>query len=660
MLKTIIKEAKEKKITPLQPQKQLETMPMYRKTKPTIYQRVDREKRRQKAIQIIMFKSEYFLKRKHFKQLKFYHNIIQLRRRIKLSSKYIGFCIIKDNYFNKKEKYDFIINHFIKLQKIKVLSLFYKEYILNFKKNNILRESLISNFHHFITITKNNISSNYNSFNTIRLFYFRMLINKIFIKNYTQTCVNKNLITYKKMIRKRYQKKILQRIKKYIRIKYQTNLLRKIRAYDNFISQFKHHIQKKRVLNHATKYYFIKSIYSKLLLFSNNLHISESKNSIAQMFYEEKLKKKCINILRLKTELIKAFKNLVVKYGRYSKFLIKGKISQEKKKIGSLLKKYSKYKRQKLIDQKVHFFKVIDKMTNQKKKKFIISQFIFRKTQKNAWNILYNHWYHRKQFHIFLNTFKSIMNNIIRQNALHLMQYKVHRFNSQGKLPKIVSYYIQNKLEVKIFKLQYNQMKKFYKKAKRFIFNKKILQKKMHLAAYFDSKKKKVKCYESFKRLLIYVFCRKKVQSYTQAKLCHLIEKLPLKIHKTMSVQKSYHNYLYYSWMEKVIFAYTIINIDNIPFHKKIHLNWLIKLNQKKRRNTTLLSICYFAKIFYLILIKSVKRKMIQTILYDDHKKLLIKNYINKLIKAKKSSLELKNKFMTIKNECMNNLNTSN
>lgn len=618
--------------------------------KPSLYQKVDKEKKKLIIAQIILFKSQYNLKSKYFSQLKFYHNIIQLLRRIKLSNKYLAFCIIKDYYKNKQKKYKYILNHFIKCKKIKVLAEFYKQHIFILKTNSIIRESLINNFQRFTDITRIQITSNYQTFNTIRLFYLHCFLNHIFCRNYYKAHTTDHLIKYKKIIMKKYHKKIIFQIKQLVRNKFKNNVFRKINGY-YFFSQIKKQIHYKSLFLNLTKYYLIKSMYSKLISFKNNLHISEFKIGIAQMFFEEKTRKQFINMLKIKNKIINEFRNLILKYKKHSKYLIKNKINQEKNKIVYLIQKYSKYKTQKMMKHKVKFLKISIKMINQRKQKYLIHQDILFKKQSLVWQILHQNLIKKKQFTIFLNTFKIIHNNIIIRNNFDLMRYKAYKFIYQVELPNVVMYYIHNKLESKIYKFQFKQINKFYKKAKTIIRCKKIFQKKIHLAAYFDSKRKKIKSYESLKRLLVFLSCQSKVKKNTKQKLCSMIQQLPLIIRKSHQVKQSFSKYLYASWINQILISH-IINIDCFCFNKNLLYSWLIK-QKKTQKETICLSFCYFGNLINLILYKRFKKKMMITILQLHHYKLLIKAYICKLIKAKDSSLKLKKKIFLIKNACM-------
>ena len=75
-------------------------------TKPSMYKRVDEEKKRIQIGKIITINHEYNLKKHYFRKLQFYHGIIQLRKRIKLSYKLWSFLILKNYYTQKKEKYN--------------------------------------------------------------------------------------------------------------------------------------------------------------------------------------------------------------------------------------------------------------------------------------------------------------------------------------------------------------------------------------------------------------------------------------------------------------------------------------------------------------------------------------------------------------------------
>ena len=159
--------------------------------KPSMYKRVDEEKKRMRIGRIIANNTGFNLKRKYFNKLKFYHGIIQLRKRIKLSYKLWSFLILKNYYLQKREKYDDIIEHFDALRKIKVFALLYKEHVIQIKKNSLVRDCLVKNFELFINNTTKRLFIKSDTFKKKEKLYYNLFVRKVMLQFQIDNNINK-------------------------------------------------------------------------------------------------------------------------------------------------------------------------------------------------------------------------------------------------------------------------------------------------------------------------------------------------------------------------------------------------------------------------------------------------------------------------------------
>lgn len=491
--------------------------------KPSMYKRVDEEKKRMRIGRIIANNTGFNLKRKYFNKLKFYHGIIQLRKRIKLSYKFWSFLILKNYYLQKREKYDDIINHFDDLRKIKVFALLYKEHVIQIKKNSLVRDCLIKNFELFINNTTKKLFIKYETFKKKEKLYYNQFVHKVFSQFQIDNAINSSRTLYENNKRKQLFSSFIQHIKTLSFIKHNLFSLKSTFSYMHFLSTVRGHIAHNNNLCKKGFGLSLKHNYKQFIHNYEEIKRHKKETEIAFMFYYENVKRKILSILKRRLFIQSQFQILVQNRYIQSKEKIKEQIKEEKTKIRNLILKYRKYKKDKIIPYKQFLLDYLQFRITQKLENKIALEHYRKTTKKKVYLSLTEHAIKMTNFKIFLVKFKKIHNQVLMNHYIQMMRYKTHKFLNNERMPSIVSYYLNNKYGEKLVEFASKQMKFFFIKTKKIIFSKIMNKNKMMIADELHRKKTKLKVIDCFRRYRTYINIKNKHDLYLKKKVIQLI-----------------------------------------------------------------------------------------------------------------------------------------
>ena len=201
----------------------------------------------------------------------------------------------------------------------------------------------------------------------------------------------------------------------------------------------------------------------------------------------------------------------------------KNQIKEEKTKIKNLILKYRKYKKEKIIPYKQFLLDYLQFRITQRLENKIAIEHYRKITKKKVYLALTEHAIKMTNFKIFLVKFKKVHNQVLMNNYIQMMRYKTHKFLINEKMPDIVAYYLNNKFDEKLKEFAFKQMKFFFIKTKKIIFNKIMNQRKMMFADELYTKKTKIKVMDCFRRYITYLSIRNKHNKYLKQKVINLL-----------------------------------------------------------------------------------------------------------------------------------------
>lgn len=493
-------------------------------TKPSMYKRVDEEKKRIQIGKIITINHEYNLKKHYFRKLEFYHGIIQLRKRIKLSYKLWSFLILKNYYTQKKEKYNYILEHFNEIRKIRVFATLYREHIIQMKKNSLLKACLVKNFEKFINITTKNLYEKYELFKKNEKWFFKQFIKNINEQRKQFILSEMTMNNFNNLVKNRTYNDFLKQVKIIAFLKQNIISLKKTFSYMNFMARIKLIIEGKNAICRNVFGFCLKSNFQKFVKIIKEMKKIQKEKEISIMFYQENKKRKIFQILRRKNFLIQK-----LCYLAKSKFLLtkerkKYIIKESKIKTRNLILKYRQYKKEKIIPEKKFFLNLLVERVSYKIKNKMAKEHFIKTIEKKIYYYMTEYTIKMTNFKIFLFKFKKIYHQMLISNYLNLMKFKAHHDDNNKKLSHIVSYYLHKKLETQLVEFTYKQMQFFYKKTKKIILNKKLSTNKIVIAEELYKKKTKIKIFECFHKHHKYLLIRKKYNLYLKKKICNLLK----------------------------------------------------------------------------------------------------------------------------------------
>ena len=491
--------------------------------KPSMYKRVDEEKKRMRIGRIIANNTGFNLKRKYFNKLKFYHGIIQLRKRIKLSYKLWSFLILKNYYLQKREKYDDIIEHFDALRKIKVFALLYKEHVIQIKKNSLVRDCLVKNFELFINNTTKRLFIKYDTFKKKEKLYYNLFVRKVISQFQIDNNINNSKLRYEDNKRTKEYSSFIQHIKTLSFIKHNLFSLKSTFSYMNFLSTIRDQIAHNNNLCKKGFGLSLKQNYRQFIHNYEEIKRNKKENEIALLFYSENMKRKILSILKRRLFIREQFQILIQNKYIQSKEKVKNQIKEEKTKIKNLILKYRKYKKEKIIPYKQFLLDYLQFRITQRLENRIAIEHYRKITKKKVYLALTEHAIKMTNFKIFLVKFKKVHNQVLMNNYIQMMRYKTHKFLINEKMPDIVAYYLNNKFDEKLNEFAFKQMKFFFIKTKKIIFNKIMNQRKMMFADELYTKKTKIKVMDCFRRYITYLSIRNKHNKYLKQKVINLL-----------------------------------------------------------------------------------------------------------------------------------------
>ena len=651
-----------KSTAPLKPSKTVDTY-----EKPDMYFRINKEKERIKKINIFTRKTELKLIYKYFSAIKQFHNYKQYIKKKILRYKHFSFSILKYNYLKNYEKYDKIIDHFDLKRKFKVFYLIYNEYIIASKKNYLMREFFTNNFNIFINNTKNSIVTKYNTFSNTQRYFFALFISKTLLTaRMNQRLMNNKAIITKHQMDNAYLD-FIKYFKQKVQLKNNITIMTVHYSYNNFFSKVTTQINMKN--------FYIKKIFDfklnngyKMFMSQIKMHFKESNKIIfTNQFYFEKLQRKALT--RLKSHLIinNKFRQLISNRIIAEQEMIKLKIKNEREQLDLLIQKYREYKQNKLIPIKKLFLDKVKKQISNKKINNLAREFAEKMKKRKIFIELGKHCVKSKNFKIFLMKFQRIYKINLKRNYLNLMQYKVHKFLSDGQqndIPHIVNYYLTQKFNDGLIRIKIMEMKSFIKKCKYLVYSKKIQIKKSYATDIFYSKVLKIKTLEGFKLFHKYINIKNKfdyqIKSEYMYKLYNAIllsqkEKITAANTKRIELKRVFPKFCLgmilngvdiYKHKNKIMRKYIIEQAKN----NLIDENDVFCENDNKN---LLASLVLFKAIVYIIY-KKIFNFLKIIILKNRYEKSLIKKYLGYLNQAQINQREINAKMNLIKDDVLN------
>ena len=472
--------------------------PNYNMAKPLLYKRVDEEKQRMKIGKMIQNNNEYLLKKKYFDLLKFYHNVIQLRKRIKLSYKLSAYLVIRNYYYIKTKKYEYIINHFNNKNKRKVFMMLLSQYITEHNKNIIIRLSLVKAIKHFINITTKQLLIKNNIFYSTEKFYYYKFINNTAKLKATNNKLISSFITAFHAKRKQLYFRFIHFLKTKTFLKHNITNFKTTFTSLTFFSNVKALCEAKRNNIAKAQHFHLKQAF---ISFYNQLHYKTKyiklNRSAVEFYVKDLIFKKVFFYLHKHNYYVKKFREICKK--KYTSYInhVKDAIRNEKEQIGKLGLIGKVYRKEKEKQYKQFLFDFLLHKINSRKMNYKAYVYHIRNIKWKFFKGLSMFFLKSRDYKIFVHNFKTMYNHSLIRHYLSLMLYHKSKKQKSSLLP--MSYTEYQNIQDKLYKLCHFQMHLFYRKCIKLIKSKQNNNENLSLAIDYFITKRKEQILKAFK-----------------------------------------------------------------------------------------------------------------------------------------------------------------
>ena len=466
--------------------------------KPLMYKRVDEEKQRMKIGKLIQNNDEYLLKKRHFALLKFYHNVIQLRKRIKLSYKLSAYLVIRNHFFIQTKKYQHIINHFHNKSKQKVFTMLLSQYITEHNKHIIIRLSLVKAIKHFINITTKQLLIKHNTFySTEKFFYYKFLTSTAKLKSANDKLISSFIAAFHAK-RKQLYIRFIRFLKTKTFLKHNTTNFKTAFTALAFFANAKALCEAKRTSVCKAQQFQLRQAFTS---FTRQIHYKTKYiklNRRAVEFYvKDLIFKKVFFYLHKHNYYVNRFRDICKrKYVSYVGY-VKDAIRKEKEQICKLALIGKVYRKEKEKQYKQFLFDFILHKINSRKMNYKAYVYHVRSVKWKFFKYLSVFFLKSRDYKIFIHSFKTMYNHSLIRHYLSLMLQHKSKKQKSSFLP--ISYTEYQSIQDKLYKLCHFQMHLFYRKCVKLIKSKRNSAENLSLAIDYFTTKRKEQVLKAFK-----------------------------------------------------------------------------------------------------------------------------------------------------------------